>query len=130
MEQDVELVYEIPLMLECIRNLKYAEHCPVGIQNQELINEKVYIIPKKRVTQDLSFNRKKFKSVNQGVRENEIFEVIFVHSILRCLHLIHHIRWTQPNTRILCNKIDSDKAYRRLHTKAFGQTSTKNHTTK
>ena len=34
------------------------------------------------------------------------------------LHLIHHLRWHHPNERILCNKIDIEKAYRRLHTSA------------
>ena len=40
MEQDVELVYGIPLTLEWILNLKDAEVYLVGIQNQETINKK------------------------------------------------------------------------------------------
>ena len=79
MEQDVELGYGITLTLECIRNLKDTEVWPVVIQNQYIINKKGDIIPKKRVTHNLYFNRKKGKSVNQRVREEEVLEVIFGH---------------------------------------------------
>ena len=37
---------------------------------------------------------------------------------LRYLHLIHHLRWNNPNERILCKKIDVEKAYCWLHTRA------------
>ena len=94
----MELGYGIPLMLEFIRNLKDSEVYPLGIQNQDTINEKGDIITKKRVTHDLSFNRKKGKSVNQRVREDELPEVIFGHLFLRYLHLIRHLFWTHPNT--------------------------------
>ena len=56
--------------------------------------------------------------MNQCVREDEVPEVIFGHLLLRYLHLIRHLRWTHPNTRILCNKIDVEKVYKHLHTKA------------
>ena len=67
---------------------------------------------------DLSFNRNKGKSVNQRVREEKIPKVVFGHSMLRYLHLIHHLHWTHPSTIILCNKIDVEKSYRRLYTKS------------
>ena len=70
------------------------------------------------MTHDLSFNRKKGKSVNRRFREDEVTEVIFGNSLLSYLHLIHHLRWTHPNTRILCKNIYAKKSYRRLHTKA------------
>ena len=117
MKQDVELGYGIPLTMAYIESPKDAKVYSVGIQNQETINEKGEIIPKKRVTHDLSFNRRKGQSVNQRVREDEMPEVIFGHSMLRYLHLIHHLRWNHPGTQILCNKIDMEKAYWRLHTR-------------
>ena len=106
MAQDVELGYGIPLTIDCIRNIKEAEVYPVGCQNQLTIDEKGNIIPKKRVTHDLSFNRRQGLSVNQRVREEDLPGVIFGHAMLRFLHLIHHIRWNHPRERILCNKID------------------------
>ena len=90
----------------------------MGCQNQLIIDKHANIIPKKRVTHDLSFNRREGKSINQRVREGELPGVIFGHAMLRFLHLIHHLRWHHPNERILGNKIDVEKAYRRLHTSA------------
>ena len=90
----------------------------MGCQNQLTIDENGNIIPKKRVTHDLSHNRREGQSVNQRVREEELPGVMFGHAILRFLHLVHHLRWHHPRNRILMNKIDVEKAYRRLHTKA------------
>ncbi|KAL7525801.1 hypothetical protein ACHAXR_002849, partial [Thalassiosira sp. AJA248-18] len=118
MNQDVELGYGIPLTVESLRSIPGAEVYPIGCQNQLTINEKGEVIPKKRVTHDLSFNRREGKSINQRVRDSELPGVIFGHAMLRFLHLIHHLRWNHPNERILCNKIDVEKAYRRLHTTA------------
>ena len=118
MAQDVELGYGIPLTIDSIRKIKQAEVYPVGCQDQLTIDEHGNVIPKKRVTHDLSFNRKEGKSINQRVREEELPGVTFGHAMLRFLHLIHHLRWHHPTERILCNKIDVEKAYRRLHTSA------------
>jgi hypothetical protein len=98
--------------------MKQAEVYPVGCQDQLTIDECSNVIPKKRVTNDLSFNKKEGKSTNQRVREEELPGVTFCHVMLRFLHLIHHLRWHHPCERILCNKIDVEKAYRRLHTSA------------
>ena len=118
MTQDVELGYGIPLTLEALHKMKQAEVYPVGCQDQLTIDEHGHVIPKKRVTHDLSFNRKEGKSINQRVKDDELPDVIFGHAMLRFLHLIHHLRWHHPGERILCNKIDVEKAYRRLHTTA------------
>jgi len=118
MSQDVELGYGIPLTVDCVTKIQGAEVYPVGCQNQQTIDEKGNVIPKKRVTHDLSFNRREGQSVNQRVREEELPGVMFGHAMRRYLHLIHHIRRNHPDKRILCNKVDVEKAYRRLHTKA------------
>ena len=70
------------------------------------------------MTYDLSYNRRESLSLNQRVQENEMPEVIFGLALLCFLYLIHRIRWSIPNKRILCNKIDVEKAYRRLNTQA------------
>ena len=118
MAEDVKLGYGIQLTLESVKKIKHAEVYPVGCQDQLTIDEHGNVIPKKRVTHDLSFNKKDGKSVNQRVREDELPGVIYGHAMLRFLHLVHHLRWSHPNERILCNKIDIEKAYRRLHTQA------------
>ena len=118
MQQDVELGYGIPLTVDCVSKIQGAEVYPVGCQNQQTIDEKSNVIPKKRVTHNLSFNRRKGQSVNQRVRKEELPGVMFGHLMRRFLHLIHHTLRNHPTKRILYNKIDVEKAYRRLHNKA------------
>jgi len=87
MVQDVELGYGIPLTVESITKIPGAEVYPVGCQNQLTIDESGNVIPKKRVTHDLSHNRREGQSVNQRVREEELPGVMFGHATLRFLHL-------------------------------------------
>ena len=96
-----------------------AEVYPLGVQDQTTISELGEIIDKKRVTHDLSHNRHSGESVNQRVRSDELPECKYGHSLLRLLHLIHHLRWTNPGQPILANKFDIEKAYRRLHVTAL-----------
>ena len=111
-QQDIELGHTIPIPVECIKNItSRAEVYPIGYQDQLTINERGKIIPKNRVTHDLSYNRREGQSVNQCVRKAEMPEVIFGFALLRYLSLIHHIRWLFPNEQIICNKIDVEKAY-------------------
>jgi len=80
------------------------------------INERGEHIPKKRVCHDLSNNRKQGLSINQRVIEERVPAVLLGYTSLRFLHMIHHLRYFHPNERILTNKVDIKKAYRRLHT--------------
>ena len=117
MSEDVTLGYAIPITKRCLIKLKEAELYPCGLQHQMTVNEKGEIIPKKRVTHDLSNRKKHGKSINQRVNEETLPPTSYGFALMRFLHLIHHIRWTHPNKRILMMKTDFDKAYRRLHTK-------------
>ena len=118
MVHNIELGYGIPLTVESINKIPGAVVYPVGCQNQLTIDENGNVIPKKRVTHDLSHNRREGQSANQRVQEDELPGVMFGHTTLRFLHLVYHLRWHHPWDRILMNKIDVEKAYRRLHTKA------------
>jgi hypothetical protein len=116
MKSDVQLGYGIPLTIDCIKRLKHAEVYPIGLQHQQTINEQGEIIPKKRISHDLS-NRKDLKrSINQRTNIDLIPDVLYGYVLLRFLHLIHHIRWSFPSRKILMNKVDIEKAYRRFHT--------------
>ena len=55
---DVTLGYGIPITLEGVLKLKDAEVYPLGLQTQQTIDEAGRTIPKKRLTHDLSHNRK------------------------------------------------------------------------
>ena len=110
MTQDVELGYGILISIDYIKRMPGAEVHPIGCQNQITIDEKGNVVPKNRVTYDLSFNRKQGRLVNQHVREEEVPGVIFGHDMIRFLHLIHHTRRNHPQEQILCNKIDVETA--------------------
>mmetsp|Transcript_14768 Transcript_14768/g.31872 ORF Transcript_14768/g.31872 Transcript_14768/m.31872 type:complete len:240 (+) Transcript_14768:27-746(+) len=118
MHEDVKLGYGIPITTDCAAQLKYAEIYPVGLQHQTTIDARGASIPKKRVTHDLSNNRTEGKSINQRVIEPLVPKVIFGYTLLRICHAIHHIRYHNPSSRILLNKVDIEKAYRRVHTSA------------
>ena len=116
MISDIELGYGIPLTINCIKKLKHAEVYPVELQHQLTIDEHGNIIPKKRISHDLSNKRDKGLSISQRVKEHLLPSVLYGYTLLRFLHLIHNIRWNNPNKAILMNKIDIEKAYRRFHT--------------
>ena len=107
---DVERGYNFPLTINRVLKLKETEVYLLGLQSQWTINEHT-IIPKKKITHDLSNNPKNEESVNQQVDTTRLPESRYGFVILRYLHLIHHLRWNNANEWILCNKIDVEKAY-------------------
>ena len=64
MTTDVERGYGIIMTMKCAARIKEAEIYPLGLQHQHTINERGEIIPKKRVTHDLSIYRKSKLSLN------------------------------------------------------------------
>ena len=118
MNSDIELGYGIPVSIDCIKQLKNAEVYPIGLQHQLTIDENGNIIPKKRISHDLSSRRDTGRSINQRVQDDLLPSIQYGYALLRFLHLIHNIRWNNPNKPILMNKIDIEKAYRRFHTTA------------
>ena len=116
MQTDVERGFGIIITKKCAALIKGAEAYPLGMQHQTTINERGESIPKKRLTHDLSNERKKGLSINQQVKEDLIPTVIFGYALMRVLTKIHQLRLRYPNERILLNKVDIEKAYRHLHT--------------
>lgn len=112
---DVVRGFGIIMTTDCASKIKGAEAYPMSLQHQTTIDEQGNQIPKKRVCHDLSSNKKSGQSINQRVIEDLVPEVYFGYTLLRLLHGIHHLRFNHPNTRILLNKVDIEKAYRRLH---------------
>ncbi|EED86556.1 predicted protein [Thalassiosira pseudonana CCMP1335] len=123
MHEDVKLGYGIPITTDCAAKLsaaklKHAEIYPVCLQHQTTIDARGASTTKKRVTHDLSNNRTEGKSINQRVIEPLVPKVTFGYTLLRICHAIHHFRYQNPSSRILLNKVDIEKAYRRVHTSA------------
>lgn len=69
MISDIELGYGIPMTMECVKELKHAEVYPIGLQHQKTIDETGRIIPKKRISHDLSNNKTVGNSINQRIQE-------------------------------------------------------------
>lgn len=115
METDVARGFGFIITKSCAAKLKGAEIYPISLQHQWTINEEGKSIPKKRVCHDQSNNKKLGLSVNQRCNEDDIPDVAFGWTLQRVLHMIHHLRLHHPNKRILMNKVDIEKAYRRLH---------------
>jgi hypothetical protein len=115
-KQDVTFGYALPITRDCITRIKHGELYPLGLQHQITIDEKGTKIPKKRVTHDLSNQKRHGLSINQRVDEEKLPLTMYGFALQRFLTLIHHIRLHHPNERILLCKSDFDKAYRRLHT--------------
>jgi hypothetical protein len=65
MMSDIELGYGIPITIDCIKSLKHAEVYPIGLQHQQTINEHGKIIPKKRISHNLSNQQDIGRSINQ-----------------------------------------------------------------
>ena len=116
--QDAELGYLITISRDCILKLRHAEVYPLGLQHQMTIDENGNQIPKKRVTHDLSNQKKRGRSINQRIDDDLVPGTMYGHALQRFAHLIHHIRLHNPGERILMCKSDFEKAYRRLHTNA------------
>ena len=114
--KSVDYGFAIPISVDCIPKIAGAEVYPLGLQQQTTIDEQGQPIPKWRVTHDLSHNRATGESINQRVDTSDLPEQQYGHALLRFVHLIHSIRRHFPHDRILCNKFDIEKAYRRLHT--------------
>jgi hypothetical protein len=77
MKSDVNLGYGIILTPECIKKLKHAEVYPIGLQHQQTIDEHGNIIPKKRISHDLSNRRNISLSINQRVQDELLPSVLY-----------------------------------------------------
>jgi hypothetical protein len=115
-KDDIGRGYSIIVTVDCLHKLKHCEVYPYGLQHQTSIDHQGNTIPKKRLTHNLSANKKSRLSINQRVVLDELTDTQYGFALLRHLHTIHTIRFNNPNERILCNKVDIDKAFRRLHT--------------
>ena len=116
MKKDVDHAYSIIVTPDCLEKLKGCEIYAMGLQHQMTIDEHGNSIPKKRLTHNLSEDKKSGVSINQRVKKEDLPPTIYGHAILRVLHLIHHIRFNFPDDPILLKKVDIEAAYRRLHT--------------
>jgi len=113
---DIKCGFSIVVTAECLRRLKHAEVYPYGLIHQTSIDEHGNPIPKKRLKHNLSVRKKSGLAINQRTIDDQLTDTQYGFALSRHLHKIHAIRFNNPGQRILCNKVDIDKAFRRLHT--------------
>ncbi|KAL7538608.1 hypothetical protein ACHAWF_006147 [Thalassiosira exigua] len=98
---DVSKGYAKIVTTNFLKRLKDSEVYPTVFAHQTMIDEQGSTIPKRIVTHNLSARRKLKTLINQRVDKDDLPPTHYDFALLRAL--------------ILGNKVDIDKAYRRLH---------------
>eukprot|EP00957_Ditylum_brightwellii_P110503 8428412-Ditylum_brightwellii.AAC.1 len=114
MKDNIDLGYGIPLPLDILPQIPFAEVYPLGIQHQTSIDEMGCPIIKDRVSHDLLFPKDSL-AINDRVITDLLKPCHYGHSLHRVCHYIHNLRHFYPSTCILMHKCVIEKAYRRLH---------------
>ena len=113
--KEVSKGWMIPIPTEILPLLKNACVIPIGVTSQFTINERAETIQKLRLTHDCSWEGPSSFSINNRIDETKLAPLQYGRCILRVLHNLQHMRYKNPNKRILVFKHDLDSAYRRLH---------------
>ena len=114
--KEVKKGWLLPVTIKSLTKIKGLSIIPLGIANQDTIDEHGNRIPKKRVTHDASFLAPSGLSVNKMVIESQLQECIYGQCLRRIIHVMHQMRFTYKDKRIFMTKYDLDAAYRRIHT--------------
>lgn len=117
LQDEVSRGWQLILPREAIHSIPNAVLAPLGLVEQDSINEFGEIIPKCRLTHDQSFNVIKGtnRSVNDRLETHELTPCRYGRALLRHVHVIVGFRYRHPTRRILQTKADLKSAYRRLH---------------
>ena len=118
--QEIERGWCLPLLPEHVSSIPKAWFAPMGVAEQNTINDRGEFIPKNRQTHDQSFVQAISKmSANGLVDKTKLEPCKYGHMASRLTHFIVGCRARNPNTRILISKADIDSAYRRSHVNLF-----------
>ena len=82
------------------------------IATQYTYNEFLKLVPKYRITHDLSIEKSLGNSFNKRLIREELPDTTCVFCLLRFLHQIHTLRLAKPKKIITMSKIDAKSAYR------------------
>jgi hypothetical protein len=88
---------------------------PMGVVEQNTIDEQGRITNKWRVTHDQSFKFSSGTSVNSRVKQTELLHCLYGWALKHFLHAIVYYRSKFPNTPLVMAKYDLKAAYRRVH---------------
>ena len=117
LKDEVARGWQLILPKEALPTIPNGVLAPLGIVEQDTINEYGEIVPKWRLTHDMSFNviPQTSRSVNNRVIPEELTPCRYGTALLRHIHYIVHLRLRHPTTRLLQTKCDCKAAYKRLH---------------
>ncbi len=117
LKEEVERGWQLILPREALPMIRGGVLAPLGIVEQDTINEFGEIVPKWRLTHDMSFNviPTTSRSVNNRVIIEELTPCRYGTALLRHIHYIVHLRLRHPTSRLLQSKCDCKAAYKRLH---------------
>jgi hypothetical protein len=114
--KEVHLGFACVIPINCIHLIKDAMVVPLGIVEQYSINNEGIRVPKLRLTHDQTFTRLPDSLSGNNLLDMQQFaEMIYGFCLNRIIHQILALRFTFPLHRIMIQKFDFAKAYRRVH---------------
>ncbi|MGL4350294.1 MAG: hypothetical protein ACRCT2_06995, partial [Plesiomonas shigelloides] len=113
--EEVQQGFALPLPVAAAFHLPNCWLAPLGIVSQNTIDAKGQVIPKLRLTHDLSWNYPPGLSPNARLQQQRLSPTVFGHCFSRILHYIADLRHRHPSRPIYLMKTDWSKAFRRLH---------------
>jgi hypothetical protein len=115
LRDEVERGWQLVLPCASIPMIPGTIVSPLGLVNQNTINERGETTTKWRLTHDQSFKFQSGTSVNSRVQKERLAKCMYGMALRRFLHSIVHYRSRFPTTPILMAKFDLKSAYRRAH---------------
>lgn len=117
LQEEVVRGWQLVLPREAATMIPHAVIGPVGLVEQDSINDLGEIVPKWRMTHDQSFNvtPNTQRSINDRLQTEHLTPCRYGRALMRHIHGIVNLRRRHPTTRILQTKIDWKSAYRRAH---------------
>lgn len=115
LEEEVLQGWQLVIPISLIPRIPGAIVSPMGVVEQNTINEQGRINTKWRVTHDQSFAFSSGTSVNSRVQHEKLLECLYGWALKRLLHAIIYYRTQYPSTPLVIAKYDLKAAYRRIH---------------
>ncbi len=116
MKNEIRRGWCLPLPVDSLSDIPDAILNPMGIASQTTVNEHNEIIPKDRLTHNLSHVWPSAQSsVNSRVDSEKLHPLIYGKMFQRLVHRIVAYRLQYPDLAIWLHKLDFKSAYRRMH---------------
>jgi hypothetical protein len=111
LREEVEHGWQLVLPCSSIPSIPGAVVSPLGLVDQNTIDERGQPKKKWRITHDQSFKFKSKTSVNSRVRKEKLALCMYGSALRRFIQSIVHYRRRFPNTPLLMAKFDLKSAY-------------------